>query len=166
MWPIQTNTRHDAHLRTSLKIKGSLIRIRCYRYVDTTRCGLLDRGRLQIDLAYDPRSPFAGLMCGKNVPLNQPQHRHLAHPQLSCCLVECELSAFCTLATPVQGNAMHRPETSNALLRPCMPLGAAHAQTIEQRGDTEVGHLSRQGSDELLGTRIGLPAVLAGLVLG
>src|SRR6202521_432020 len=87
----RSNTRHDAHLRTSLKIKGSLIRIRCSRYVDTTRCGLLDRGRLQIDLAYDPRSPFAGLMCGKNVPLNQPQHRHLAHPPLSCCLVACEL---------------------------------------------------------------------------
>ena len=47
-----------------------------------------------------------------------------------------------------------------------MPLRGTFAETIEQCGNTEVRHLSRQGGDELFSAHVGLPAVFAGLVFG
>src|SRR6266702_4223344 len=55
--PGQPSTRHDAHLATSLKFKGYLIKILC------ARTSFLSQS-LDINTLYDPRCALAGLARG------------------------------------------------------------------------------------------------------
>src|SRR6516162_673325 len=79
-------------------------------------------------------------------------------------LLDCRLATVGVLALTINGDVVLTPKRANTSPCPAVPATSRLAGSVEQRGDRLVGHLPRQGTDQINDFDIGSPSRLAGAV--
>src|SRR4051812_9436258 len=92
--------------------------------------------------------------------LDQADHRHFAHTEQGCRVVQDEFSPLGALALTVDRNAAFSSEVADPQLGPGVPLRGPDTEPVQERGNAGVRQQSGQLLNELLRILARLPAVL------
>src|ERR1700730_13550459 len=110
----------------SLIIEASLSRIG--GYWTTILHGVAYFWQIKVDLTNQVGRADATLFGWQHLIFDQPYHLHLTDTQTACGLMEDQLATFGAFSISIHRDVMVVAEHADALLRPGVALGGAHAE--------------------------------------